>query len=210
MRVLFSGKNATIWYSDIWVDVKGTGQNLSDKLSRLRSAAFPFELAYRLINMYSVRNDVVLDPFLGTGTTVAAAMASNRNSIGVEIDNGLWNSIGSVTDQITGFSNTYLLERLQRHFAFVEHRKKNEKPLRYINAPHGCPVVTSQEQHIILNTLTNLRDCNSMDYEVEYSERPTGGLCYSNWSANPHEYSEGNPDKPKRSPSTQLDLLKSN
>ena len=43
---------------------------------RLRSAAFPYELAYRLVNMYSVKGDVILDPFLGTGTTIAAAMTS--------------------------------------------------------------------------------------------------------------------------------------
>ena len=36
-----------IWYSDVWMDIKGTGQRLSDELSRLRSAAFPYELAYR-------------------------------------------------------------------------------------------------------------------------------------------------------------------
>ena len=36
--------------------------------------------------MYSVKYDVVLDPFLGTGTTMAAAMASGRNCVGFEID----------------------------------------------------------------------------------------------------------------------------
>ena len=74
------------FFSDIWFDIKGSRQGLADKASRSRSAAFPFELASRLINMYSVKADVVLDPFLGTGTTMAAAMASARNSIGYEID----------------------------------------------------------------------------------------------------------------------------
>ncbi len=36
--------------------------------------------------MYSVKGDMILDPFLGTGTTTLAAIASERNSIGVEID----------------------------------------------------------------------------------------------------------------------------
>ena len=53
---------------------------------RLRSAAYPFELPSRLINMYSIRGDTVLDPFLGTGTTILAAMVMGRNSIGYEID----------------------------------------------------------------------------------------------------------------------------
>ena len=75
-----------IWFSDVWFDVKGTPQALNDKDARKRSAAYPFELAYRLINMYSVKGDLILDPFLGIGTTVAAAMASGRNSIGYEIE----------------------------------------------------------------------------------------------------------------------------
>ena len=39
-----------IWYSDVWTDIKGTEQALPNAVSRQRSAAFPFNLAYRLIN----------------------------------------------------------------------------------------------------------------------------------------------------------------
>ncbi len=49
-------------------------------------APFPVELAYRLIRMFSFYGDTVLDPFCGTGTTMIAAMRSDRNSIGIEID----------------------------------------------------------------------------------------------------------------------------
>ena len=71
-KVLCFGEERNIWYSDIWTDIKGTEQKLANTTSRLRSAAFPFDLAYRLINMYSVKGDVILDPFLGTGTTIAS------------------------------------------------------------------------------------------------------------------------------------------
>ena len=54
-----------VWYSDVWTDIKGTEQKLPKAMSRLRSAAFPFELAYRLINMYSVKGDVILDSISG-------------------------------------------------------------------------------------------------------------------------------------------------
>ncbi|MBW1821507.1 MAG: site-specific DNA-methyltransferase, partial [Deltaproteobacteria bacterium] len=85
--IFWEERNA--WFSDIWFDIKGASQVLGTRESRLKSGAFPFEIAYRLINMYSVKDDVVLDPFLGTGTTMAAAMASGRNSVGFEIDSAL-------------------------------------------------------------------------------------------------------------------------
>lgn len=161
-----------IWYSDVWMDIKGTGQRLSDELSRLRSAAFPYELAYRLVNMYSVKGDVILDPFLGTGTTIAAAMTSGRNSIGVEIDKSFQQAIRPMARQIVDFSNDYLRDRLRRHFEFVEDRIQASGPLKYTNRYYRCPVVTSQEQSILLNGLKDVRESDDNIFEVTYSEKP--------------------------------------
>ena len=161
-----------IWYSDVWMDIKGTGQRLSDELSRLRSAAFPYDLAYRLINMYSVKGDVILDPFLGMGTTIAAAMTSGRNSIGVEIDKSFRSAICPMARQIVNFSNDYLRDRLMRHFAFVEDRIQKSGPLKYTNRYYECPVVTSQEQSILLNALNEVRESDDNIFEIAYSERP--------------------------------------
>jgi site-specific DNA-methyltransferase (adenine-specific) len=49
-------------------------------------APFPEELPWRLILLYSYKEDVVLDPFLGSGTTCIAARKLGRRSIGVEMD----------------------------------------------------------------------------------------------------------------------------
>jgi site-specific DNA-methyltransferase (adenine-specific) len=49
-------------------------------------APFPYELAERLVRMFSFVDDVVLDPFTGTGTTMLAAIRNNRKALGVEID----------------------------------------------------------------------------------------------------------------------------
>ena len=54
-----------------------------------RTAAYPDEIADRLIKMFSVKGDTVLDPFLGSGTTTKAAMQNERNSIGYETDPNL-------------------------------------------------------------------------------------------------------------------------
>jgi site-specific DNA-methyltransferase (adenine-specific) len=51
-------------------------------------APFPEELPRRLIKLFSFREDVVLDPFLGSGTTCWVAKTLGRRSIGVDIDPG--------------------------------------------------------------------------------------------------------------------------
>ncbi|PSN81788.1 site-specific DNA-methyltransferase [Candidatus Marsarchaeota G1 archaeon OSP_D] len=49
-------------------------------------APFPLELPRRCIKLFSFVNDTVLDPFLGSGTTLIACALLNRRGIGVEID----------------------------------------------------------------------------------------------------------------------------
>ncbi len=56
-------------------------------------AMFPEELPKRLIKMYSFVGDTVLDPFLGSGTTVKVALNLNRNAIGYEINEKFLNVI---------------------------------------------------------------------------------------------------------------------
>ncbi|WP_339813053.1 site-specific DNA-methyltransferase [Zunongwangia profunda] len=48
------------------------------------SAAFPIELPTWFIKLFSKKDDVVLDPFMGSGTTAIASILHNRNFIGVE------------------------------------------------------------------------------------------------------------------------------
>ena len=109
------------WFSDVWLGLKGVNQVLNHKDIRGRSGAYPFELAYRLINMYSVKGATVLDPFLGTGTTTLAAIASNRNSIGIEIDENFKPVVFDIiTKNIVDKCNSYIKQRIKNHIDFVE------------------------------------------------------------------------------------------
>jgi DNA modification methylase len=49
-------------------------------------APFPVELPQRLINLYTYENDLVLDPFMGSGTTAIAAVRNKRHYVGFELD----------------------------------------------------------------------------------------------------------------------------
>ena len=49
-------------------------------------APFPIELAERFINLYSYEKDLILDPFIGSGTTAIAAQKLNRHYVGYEIN----------------------------------------------------------------------------------------------------------------------------
>ncbi|MBN1865698.1 site-specific DNA-methyltransferase [Candidatus Sumerlaeota bacterium] len=66
------------WFQQFWT--------LSGASTKDHPAPFPLELAFRLVRMFSFTGDTVLDPFLGTGTTMVAAMKCGRNSIGVEVE----------------------------------------------------------------------------------------------------------------------------
>jgi site-specific DNA-methyltransferase (cytosine-N4-specific) len=70
------------WFSQVWTDIRGTPQ----KTAIGRSGAFPPEIPERLVRMFSVIGDTVLDPFAGTGTTLWVAARLGRKAVGVEWD----------------------------------------------------------------------------------------------------------------------------
>lgn len=80
----FNGLCATEWAAlsgSVWNDVS----SVRKKKHLDHGATYPEKLCERLINMYSRQNDIVLDPFLGTGTTVVASLKNKRDAIGIEL-----------------------------------------------------------------------------------------------------------------------------
>jgi modification methylase len=80
-RSKFTKNERDEWFSQVW-SVTGTRQTLGGLKRRV--AAFPAEIPRRLIRMFSIEGDLVLDPFLGSGTTLEAAMGLNRRFVGYE------------------------------------------------------------------------------------------------------------------------------
>ena len=168
MKSSFFWEERNKWFSDVW-DFKGTSQVLNNSELRGRSAAFPLELAYRLINMYSLYGDVVLDPFLGTGTTALASIACGRNSIGIEIDKAFSGIIVEQEKSFLPIANDLLSNRIACHEEFVEFFTKTKGPLKYRNDNHGFPVMTRQETGIRLFKIEEISETGVSEVKVLYA-----------------------------------------
>jgi len=68
------------WTKSIWTMNAESARRIG------HPAPFPEELPNRLIRLYSFTNDIILDPFMGSGTTAIAAIKSKRNYIGYDIN----------------------------------------------------------------------------------------------------------------------------
>lgn len=68
------------WTKSIWTMNAESARRIG------HPAPFPEELPYRLIQLYSFTNDIVLDPFIGSGTTGIAALKTDRFYIGYDTD----------------------------------------------------------------------------------------------------------------------------
>jgi modification methylase len=86
-RKKVDGKENTItrdqfmeWTKSVW------SMNPESARKIKHPAPFPVELPYRLVQLYTFKGDIVLDPFMGSGTTGIAALKSERNYVGYDID----------------------------------------------------------------------------------------------------------------------------
>lgn len=68
------------WTKSIWTMKAASAKQIG------HPAPFPEELPFRLIQLYSFKKDIVLDPFMGSGTTALSALKSDRKYIGFEIN----------------------------------------------------------------------------------------------------------------------------
>lgn len=85
-RISLHDYNDHEWHLTVWniTNVLPLGSRLEKGI-----AAFPEEIPKRLIKLFSFHNETVLDPFVGSGTTMKVAQELGRSSWGYEIDRGL-------------------------------------------------------------------------------------------------------------------------
>ncbi len=81
-----AGREDTIAKGDFIEQTKSIWSFSTESAKRVKHPApFPVELPRRCIEMYSFAGDVVLDPFLGSGSTAIAAIRTGRRYVGVDI-----------------------------------------------------------------------------------------------------------------------------
>ncbi|EMO59392.1 DNA methylase family protein [Leptospira santarosai str. CBC1416] len=164
----FFWEERNFWFTDLW-DFKGKKQTLSPLAGRERSAAYPLELANRIILMYSLKGDVVLDPFLGTGTTTLAAIGNCRNSIGFDLDPGLFQTQFENLSSLGESLNRIVEKRKRDHDLFVQTRQGEGKPLLHFNQNLQTPVVTKQETFLNLERIVELLRNSDEEIVTTYS-----------------------------------------
>ena len=86
VRTAFNGlspKEWTIHSRSVWTarDVS----SMRHEYHKIHGATFPMALAERAIEMYTGKNDLVFDPFLGVGSTILGAKKLSRNGLGIEL-----------------------------------------------------------------------------------------------------------------------------
>jgi len=113
------------WFQQFWT--------ITGASTKEHPAPYPFELASRLVQMFSFTGDTVLDPFCGTATTMVAALKHGRNSIGVELDTAYCKLAASrlMSENTSLFSNAQLQIELKPHIAVETVAALQEAPPTY-------------------------------------------------------------------------------
>jgi len=154
------------WFSDLW-QLRGEGQDLDDHEERRdRSAAFPLEIPLRLVRMFSVRGDRVLDPFAGTGTTALAAMHAARNSVGYDLDADLFAALDDRLADLPSASRRRIAARLDRHRTAMADRDGGYEAEHY-----DFRVVTKRERRIrphVVDAVTERPTADGRRYVLDH------------------------------------------
>lgn len=82
-----NGRDSTITKEEFLEFTKSVWDFFTESAKKVgHPAPFPMELPYRLIQLYTFSNEVVLDPFMGSGQTALAALKAGRHYVGYELN----------------------------------------------------------------------------------------------------------------------------
>lgn len=98
------GRNMYEWFDDIQL-VKNVSKE------KHHPCPVPIKLMERIITLCSNENDIILDPFMGSGTTCLAAKNLNRSYIGIELDENYYNIAKERLDDCKGADSEVKIDK---------------------------------------------------------------------------------------------------
>jgi DNA modification methylase len=118
-----------VYLTDVWDDIREltSGYFAGDEAirrengERFHKQQSPIAFLLRIILSSTRKDDVVLDPFAGTGTTLVVAEQLHRKSIGIEIDS---KNIKCIMNRLKNISETDSISRFYKDYAYTENIKE--------------------------------------------------------------------------------------
>lgn len=111
------------------------GRDVRDK--NLHPATFPISLARKIIELFTHEGELVLDPFVGSGTTLVAARDLNRNAVGFDLQDHYVDLCRKRLQQSSLFSNAKQLAILDDARNIPDYLEKNSLSLIWTSPPYA-------------------------------------------------------------------------
>jgi len=146
-------KESEIWTDSLWMISE---RDKSGKHSNFYHGNFVPQIPRQFILRYTKKNEIVFDPFVGSGTTAYEAESLNRNFIGIDIQKNLINKIKKNLDQKNNFSELLAGDSTnesifkQTKEIFKNHKKKNIQ-LAILHPPYADIIKFSSHREDLSN-----------------------------------------------------------
>jgi len=151
--VLENWKESDIWTDSLWIINE---RDRSGKHSNFYHGNFVPQIPHQLILRYSKENDLVFDPFLGSGTTAYECETLKRNFIGVEIQSELAEKVQNNLDKTDKISKVFCGDSTKKGTfeeinIFLKDKKQNKVQLAILHPPYADIVKFSSLENDLSN-----------------------------------------------------------
>ena len=177
----FNGLTASEWASlskNVWNDVS----SIRARKHLEHGATFPEKMINRLIQMYTKSGDLVLDPFLGTGTTLEACRNTSREGIGIELNERFIQPALEVIKQATLHKPLSLKVVHDDCRNLLNHIKEESVQLMVTSPPYANFIQKSVEDRANTHKTSLIKlENNSTINQYSDKKEDFGNLEYSNF-----------------------------
>ena len=147
-------KESEIWTDSLWIIGE---RDKTGKHNGFYHGNFIPQIPHQLILRYSKKNDVVFDPFLGSGTTAYETETLNRNFIGIDIQRKLVDYVQKNIEPKNNFSNLITgdstkIETFDRVKEILKNNKKKDIQLAILHPPYADIIKFSDLKNDLSNT----------------------------------------------------------